>query len=185
MQSCGVLIGRAPSDHYLEPVSPHPNSPPAFPRYSTMPMSSTKPLLPHQPTAPVAMPVAIDCDPAMPVLSLPTAIGTTKNGLLPTTSSRSSVASTPNLQHPQTQNPVSIVANRKQHFPMTVTFHPSQGATEPNPTHHHTLPERIPVPNATRERALPSQSPVLSAYMSGAQAQELNNVDCASSEAAQ
>ncbi len=46
---------------------------------------STTPLLPHPPPAPVPMPIAIDCYPLMPVLRLPTPIGTTQNVLHPET----------------------------------------------------------------------------------------------------
>ncbi len=144
-------------------------------------------LLPHRPAAPVPMPIAIDCDPLMPMLSLPPAIGTNQNVLLPTAFSTTSFAPTPNLQQPKTENQASTLATGKQHFPMTITFHSRQLTTQRSPTHHLILPECISVPNSTlsQDRASPPHSLVLPAYLSAAESQELHNVGCASSEADQ
>ncbi len=104
---------------------------------------STTPLLPPIPPVPVPMPIAIDCDPLMPVLCLPPPIGTTQNALFPTTSSTSSIPSTSNVLRPHPLNPELTTATDKKLLPMIVPFHTSQLTTEPSPTHHHILQESV------------------------------------------
>ncbi len=147
------------------------------------PPSTVLPLYP--PCAPVSMPIIAYCDPLPPVLSLPPAIGSTLNVLLPTTSSTTSIASTPNQQDPQPVNPLSTLAQGEQNFPLTVTFHHRQLTTEPSPIQRHILPDCISVPNSTQGRASPPQSALPSANLSVGQPRELPIIDPESSEAEQ
>ncbi len=166
-------------------LSQHPNSPPNLPLYSTMPTPSNTLLLPHSPAAPVPMPITTDCDPLMPMLRLPPAIAATQNVLLPATSSTASVSSVITLQHPQSLNPEYALVTGEQQYPMTETLHSRLWITQQGPTHHRVLSEFISNPNPTQERVLPPQSPGLPANLSVAQAQELQNEECVSSQADQ
>ncbi len=89
----------------------------------------TTPLLPHLPTAPVLMTITTHCNPQMPVLYLTPLITISQKALLPTTSSIQSFYT--GLQQSQSVNPVSTLATRKQHFPMTVAFHSHESTTQP------------------------------------------------------
>ena len=138
-------------------------------------------LLPHPPTAPVLMTIATHCDPQMPVLYLPPPITTSQKALLPTTSSIQSFYA--GLQQPQSVNPVSTLATRKQHFPMTVAFHSHESTTQPCLTLQEIQSEFILVPNSTQDRAAQVQLHPTSATLPDVGAYERAIIDCAPNDA--
>ncbi len=96
-------------------------------------------------SAPILMPITIDCEPLMPVLRFPPSVDTTLQIY-----STSQLPSPTNPLRLQVLNPVSMFAMSNHHIQMTVTLQSRESVIEPCPTRHQMEPDYATLPNFTQ-----------------------------------
>ncbi len=149
-----------PNSAHLSQQSQH--FQPTYSYHTKMATPLTTILLLQSPPSPAPIPIKSNCELLMPLLLLPLPVAPTQNHPFsnPSTSSNQP-SSTPNLQHTPLVNPLSTLSTAKQHFPMSIAFHPR---------HSTTLPRAIPVPNSSRHPASQSLSTTPSVDLPAVQA---------------